>query len=91
MPQLTFEEIVGDITTGQTISPTAIGVGAIAGVVVLNLVAPGLWPASYVTGGPLVGTILADSALAASRLYTVTSAAAGAWAGQWVYTNWLAR
>jgi hypothetical protein len=91
MPQLTFEEIVGDIPTGQTISPTALTVGAIAGVVVLNLVAPTLWPASYLTGGPLVGTIFADSALAASRVYAVSSAAVGAWAGQWVYSNWLAR
>jgi hypothetical protein len=91
MPQLTFEEIVGDIPVGQTVSPTALGVGAIAGVIVLNLVAPSLWPATYLTGGPLVGTIFADSALAASRVYTVTSAVVGAWAGQWVYSNWLAR
>jgi hypothetical protein len=90
-PQMTFEEIAGDITSSQTISPTAIAIGAIAGVVVFNLVAPSLWPVSYLTGGPLVGTIFADSALAASRVYTVTSAAAGGWVGQWVYTNWLSR
>ena len=91
MPQLTFEEIVGDIPVGQTVSPTALGIGAIAGVVVFNMIAPSLWPVSYLTGGPLVGTIFADSALAASRVYTVTSAVVGAWAGQWVYSNWLAR
>jgi hypothetical protein len=90
-PQITFEEIVGDIPSHQTISPTAIAAGAIAGVIVLNLLAPTLWPVSYLTGGPLVGTIFADSALAASRVYTVTSAAAGGWVGQWVYTNWLSR
>lgn len=91
MPNLTFEEIVGDIPATQSISPTAIVVGAITGVIVFNIVAPGLFPASYATGGPLVGTIFADTALAASRVYAVTSAAVGGWTGQWVYTNWLSR
>ena len=55
------------------------------------MIAPTLFPATYLTGGPLVGTIVADSALAASRVYAVSSAVLGAWAGQWVYSNWLAR
>jgi hypothetical protein len=91
MPNLTFEEIIGDVQTSQTISPTAIAVGAVAGVIVFNIVAPALFPVSYMYGGPLAGTIFADSALAASRVYAVSSAAIGGWAGQWVYTNWLSR
>jgi len=91
MPNLTFEEIVGDIPANQTLSPSAIAIGAVAGVIIFNMLTPTLFPATYMTGGPLVGTIVADTAVSASRIYAISSAAIGGWTGQWIYSNWLTR
>lgn len=81
-PNWTFEEVVGaDVNVDAAVSPWAMGVGALAGVVGFNLlqqyVVPG-W-------GGLGGTWLAETDIAASRIYAVGSAVVGALAGQAVY------
>jgi hypothetical protein len=85
LPQVTFEEIMGiDARRGRW-NPTALGVGAIGGVIGYNVLAPMLFPVANAAGGPLAGTIVADSVVSASRIYAVSSAVAGAFLGQWIY------
>lgn len=91
LPQITFEEIMGmDARQGRW-SPVAMGVGAIGGVIGYNILAPTLFPVSNAAGGPVAGTILADSAIAASRVYAISSAVAGAFIGQWIYDQFSER
>ena len=78
----TFEEVMGgEVTVGEPVSPTAMAVGALAGVAVFNVLGQYLFPNSSL----LSQTFLAESDIAASRLYAVGSAVAGALAGQYVY------
>jgi hypothetical protein len=85
LPQITFEEIMGMDARQVRWNPYAMGLGAIGGVVGYNVLAPTLFPMSHAAGGPLAGTLLADTAISASRLYAVSSAVAGAFVGQWLY------
>lgn len=81
-PDWTFEEVLGgDVTVGQELSPAAMGIGALAGVVAFNLLQQYVFPNTSL----LSQTVLAESDLAASRIYVVGSAVAGALAGQFVY------
>jgi hypothetical protein len=81
-PDWTFEEVLGgEVTVGQQYSPVAMGIGAIAGVVAFNVLQQYVAPNTNL----LAQTVLAESDLAASRIYTVGSAVAGALAGQFVY------
>ena len=78
----TFEEVMGgEVTVGEPVSPTAMAVGALAGVAVFNILGQYLFPNTSL----LSQTFLAESDIAASRLYAVGSAVAGALAGQYVY------
>jgi hypothetical protein len=81
-PGWTFEEVMGgDVTVGEPVSPTAMAVGALAGVAVFNVVAQYVFPNANL----LTQTAVAETDLAASRIYAVGSAVAGALAGQYVY------
>lgn len=85
LPDLTFEQLVGDeVVRRDRTNMYAIGAGAIAGVVVFNVVAGYVAPTTMVAGGPLAATLVADSAIAASRIYAVTSAVVGGLVGNWV-------
>jgi len=92
LPSATFEQLVGDeVVRRDRINPYAIGVGAIAGVVVFNVVTAYLSPGAMMAGGPLAATAVADSAIAASRIYAVTSAVVGALAGNWFAQSYAGR
>jgi hypothetical protein len=80
-PDWTFEEVLGgEVTVDSDYSPVAMGLGAVAGVVAFNVLA------QFVpNGGLLSETFLAGSEIAASRIYAVGSAVAGALAGQYIY------
>ena len=81
-PDWTFEEVLGgEVTVGPEYSPVAMGIGAVAGVVAFNLLQQYVVP----NGSLLSQTFLAESDIAASRIYAVGSAVAGALAGQFVY------
>jgi hypothetical protein len=81
-PDWTFEEVLGgEVTVGQELSPVALGVGALAGVVAFNVLAQYVFPNTDL----LTQTFLAETDLAASRIYAVGSAVAGALAGQYIY------
>ena len=81
-PDWTFEEVLGgEVTVGPEFSPVAMGIGAVAGVVAFNMLAQYVFPNSNL----LSQTFLAETDLAASRIYVVGSAVAGALAGQYVY------
>ena len=81
-PGWTFEEVMGgDVTVGEPVSPTAMAVGALAGVVAFNVLAQYVFPNSSL----LSQSVVAETDLAASRIYAVGSAVAGALAGQYVY------
>jgi hypothetical protein len=81
-PDWTFEEVLGgEVIVGPTYSPLAMGVGALTGVVAFNVLQQYVFP----NGSLLSQTFLAESDLAASRLYAVGSAVAGALAGQYAY------
>lgn len=82
VPDWTFEEVMGgNVTVGKPVSPWAVGIGALAGVVTFNVLQQYAFPG----GGFLAQTVLAESEIAASRIYAVGSAVAGALAGQYVY------
>lgn len=85
LPQVTFDEIMGIDVQTRRWNPTAMGLGAIGGVIGYNVLAPTVIPASNALGGPLAGSIVADGAIAASRVYAISSAVAGAFIGQWLY------
>lgn len=87
MPALTFGDIVGERGTSTPISLGGVAVGAVAGVVVFNVVTAYFFPGVFAYGAPLAGTVVAESALAASRIYAITSAALGGVAGNWVMTR----
>jgi hypothetical protein len=81
-PDWTFEEVLGgEVTVDSDYSPVAMGLGAVAGVVAFNALAQYVIP----NGSLLSETILAGSEVAASRIYAVGSAVAGALAGQYIY------
>ncbi|MFO1039267.1 MAG: hypothetical protein U1E45_20680 [Geminicoccaceae bacterium] len=81
-PNWTFEDVVGaDVNVDAPVSPWAMGVGALAGVVGFNLLQQYVVPGF----GGLGGTWLAETDIAASRIYAVGSAVVGALAGQAVY------
>ena len=81
-PDWTFEEVLGgEVTVGAEYSPVAMGIGAVAGVVAFNLLQQYVVPNASL----LSQTFLAESDIAASRIYAVGSAVAGALAGQFVY------
>jgi hypothetical protein len=81
-PGWTFEEVMGgEVTVGEPVSPTAMAIGALAGVAAFNVLGQYLFPNTSL----LSQTFLAESDIAASRLYAVGSAVAGALAGQYVY------
>ena len=81
-PDWTFEEVLGgEVTVGPEFSPVAMGVGAVAGVVAFNMLAQYVFPNSNL----LTQTFLAETDLAASRIYAAGSAVAGALAGQYIY------
>jgi hypothetical protein len=81
-PDWTFEEVLGgEVTVGPPYSPLAMGVGALTGVVAFNVLQQYVFP----NGSLLSQTFLAESDLAASRIYAVGSAVAGALAGQYAY------
>jgi hypothetical protein len=81
-PDWTFEEVLGgDVTVGPQYSPTAMGIGALAGVVAFNVLQQYVVP----NGSLLSQTFVAETDLAASRIYAIGSAVAGALAGQYVY------
>ena len=71
----------GEVTVGKPVSPTAMAIGALAGVAAFNVLAQYVFPTSSL----LAQTVVAESDLAASRIYAVGSAVAGALAGQYVY------
>ena len=78
----TFEEVMGgEVEVGPEVSPVALGVGAVAGVVAFNVLAQYVFPGSSL----LSQTFVAETDLAASRVYAISSAVAGALAGQYVY------
>ena len=78
----TFEEVMGgEVKVGPEVSPVALGVGAVAGVVAFNVLAQYVFPGSSL----LSQTFVAETDLAASRVYAIGSAVAGALAGQYVY------
>ena len=78
----TFEEVMGgEVKVGPEVSPVALGVGAVAGVVAFNVLAQYVFPGSSL----LSQTFVAETDLAASRVYAISSAVAGALAGQYVY------
>ena len=78
----TFEEVMGgEVKVGPEVSPVALGVGAVAGVVAFNVLAQYVFPGSSL----LSQTFVAETDLAASRIYAISSAVAGALAGQYVY------
>ncbi|MCC7273168.1 MAG: hypothetical protein IT561_10920 [Alphaproteobacteria bacterium] len=86
-PDLRFEDFVqasGPLGHKHDLTPLAIG--AISGVVLFNMVAATLAP-PLAAGAPLAGTVIADSALAASRIYAVGSAVLGAWVADWLYNS----
>ena len=81
-PGWTFEEVLGgEVTVGEPVSPTALAVGALTGVVAFNVLQQYVFP----NGSLLSQTFLAESDIAASRIYAIGSAALGALAGQYVY------
>lgn len=81
-PGWTFEEVMGgEVTVGEPVSPTAMAVGALAGVAAFNVLAQYVFPNSNL----LAQTVVAETDIAASRIYAVGSAVAGALAGQYVY------
>ncbi len=84
LPNLTFDDIMGETGHGPTVNVGAIAAGAVVGVVAFNVLGAYLFPGTYAHGGPLVGTAIADSALAASRIYAVSSAVAGGYIAYWL-------
>jgi hypothetical protein len=81
-PGWTFEEVLGgEVTVGEPVSPTAMAVGALTGVVAFNVLEQYVFP----NGSLLSQTFLAESDIAASRIYAIGRAVAGALAGQYVY------
>lgn len=90
LPPVTYEEIVGQQQAAAGYSIAAMAAGAVAGVMVVNMVLPVLGYSTVpavLAGTPVTGAAL-ETALAASRLLAVAGAAAGAIAGQWLYSGW---
>jgi hypothetical protein len=85
LPDITYEELIGspDRAAGGY-SATALGLGAIGGVLVFNAVGSAV-------AGPVTAGVALESALATSRVYAVGSAVVGALIGQWIYDRTLAR
>jgi len=78
----TFGDVMGShVALGQEVSPAALGVGAVAGVVAFNMLAQYAFPGSNL----LAPSFVAETDLAASRIYAIGSAVAGALAGQYIY------
>lgn len=89
LPPVTYEEIVGKPSASAGYSLTAIAVGAVAGVMAVNMFLPVLGysavPAAL-AGTPVTGATL-EAALATSRLVAVIGAGAGGVIGQWLYSG----
>ncbi|MFL5334138.1 MAG: hypothetical protein ACJ8H8_13370 [Geminicoccaceae bacterium] len=78
----TFEEVMGgQVKVGPQVSPAALGAGAVAGVVAFNMLAQYVFPGSNL----LAQSVVAETDVAASRIYAISSAVAGALAGQYIY------
>lgn len=89
IPPVTYDEIVGQPRDSAGYSITAIALGAVAGVVAVNMILPILGysavPAAL-AGTPVTGATL-EAALASSRLVAIAGAAAGGVIGQWLYSG----
>lgn len=85
LPDITYEELIGSPQHASSYSPVALGLGAIGGVLVFNGVGSTLIGPATTAGVPL------ESALAASRVYAISSAVVGAFVGQWIYERVFAR
>lgn len=90
LPPVTYEEIVGPPRGSAGYSIGAIAVGAVAGVMAVNMVLPILGYSAVpavLAGAPVTGATL-EAVLATSRLIAVGGAAAGGVIGQWIYSGW---
>jgi hypothetical protein len=84
LPNITYEELIGSPERETVYNPVVMGVGAVGGVLLFNAFM------GAVVAPVAVGASL-DSTLAASRVYAVGSAVAGAFIGQWIYNRTFAR
>jgi len=85
LPDASFEQLVGEeVVDRRRVSPYALGAGAILGVVVFNVASTYFAPAMMMAGGPLAGTVVGNTAVAASRVYAVSSAVAGSLTAYWL-------